>query len=186
MGHAAYCKYCELAKYKSKTPSYKEFCESRYYSSFVGFGRYLTQIQALNPPSFVEFLVKAEVPFKNWHLPLVYEQFVRELNKREPSESAFERNILIMKQWELDNNEPWYDFFRKVNPNVATALIRAGRLSPWVIYTADSAIDMFDRMTDEQMTLISQYVTPIFWERKFDEHPQDVKFIKELLREVGI
>ncbi len=123
---------------------------------------------------------------KNWEAGFVYEQFVRELAKKEPADAAFERNILIMKQWETDYNEPWYDFFRKVNTNTATALIRAGRLSPWLLYTAQTAHELLQRMTEEQMAMIEQYVTPVFWERKLAEHPDDVKFIKEALKDAGI
>jgi hypothetical protein len=186
MGLMVYQKFYELSYRNSKPRTYKDFMESKHYPSFIRFGRHLLEIQALSPASFVEFLVKAAVPMKNWELPFVYEQYVRELNKREPADAAFERNILIMKQWENDTGEPWYDFFRKVNTNTATALIRAGRLSPWVLYTAESAFEMFGRMTEEQMKMIEQYVTPVFWERKFAEHPDDVKFIRDLLKEAGL
>jgi hypothetical protein len=186
MGFMSYLKFYEISFRKASPRTYTEFSDSKYYSSFVRFGRHIHTIQAINPEAFVEFLVKANVPMQNWELEFVYEQFVRELNTRESADSAFERNILIMKQWEMDNNEPWYDFFRKVSTNTATALIRAGRLSPWILYTADSAIEMFNRFTDDQLALIEQYVTPVFWERKFSDHPDDVKFIRELLIEVGI
>lgn len=186
MGFLVYRKFYEMSFKSQKPKTYQDFSDSKYYPSFVRFGRHLIEIQALNPEGFVEFLIKANVPMKNWEKDFVYEQFVRELNKREPADAAFERNILIMKQWEMDTNEPWYDFFRKVSTNTATSLIRAGRLSPWVLYTADSAVDLFNRLTEEQMNMIQQYVTPVFWERKFAEHPDDVTFIRNLLIECGI
>lgn len=186
MGFMVFRKFFEVS-FRSKPPrTYQDFVDSLHYSAFVRFGRYLHEIQALNPESFVEFLVKAQVPMKSWETAFVYEQFVRELAKKEPAASAFERNILLMKQWETDTDEPWYDFFRKVNTNTATQLIRAGRLSPWVLYTAESAFELLERMTEEQMTMIEQYVTPIFWERKFIEQPQEVDFIRELLKEAGV
>lgn len=186
MAFLVFRKFYEISYRNNKPRTYQDFMDSPHYTGFIRFGRYLHEIQALNPEAFVEFLIKAEVPMKNWETAFVYEQFVRELAKREPADAAFERNILIMKQWETDHNEPWYDFFRKVNTNTATALIRAGRLSPWILYTADSAVDLLARMTEEQMKLIEQYVTPIFWERKLAEHPDDVDFIRELLQDAGI
>lgn len=186
MGFTAYRKFYSMSFRGSNPRTYAEFCDSNYYSAFVAFGRYLLEIQALNPESFVEFLIKANVPMKNWETQFVYEQFVRELNKREPADNALERNILIMKQWEIDTNEPWYDFFRKVSTNTATALIRSGRLSPWILYTSDSAMEMLNRFSEEQLSLIEKYVTPVFWERKLADHPEDVKFIREILNEIGI
>lgn len=186
MGFMAYKKFYDMTYRNAKPRQYSDFMESSHYTSFVRFGRYLIEIQALNPEAFVEFLLKAEVPMKNWELPFVYEQFVRELNKKEPAESAFERNVLLMQQWEMDTDEPWYDFFKKVNTNEATALIRAGRLSPWVLYIADTAPELLNRMTEEQLKMIEQYVNPTFWERKFAQHPEDVKFIRDLLTEAGV
>jgi hypothetical protein len=186
MGFMVFRKFYEVSFRKKDARTYMDFMDSPHYTSFVRFGRYLHEIQALNPESFVEFLLKAEVPMKNWETEFVYEQFVRELAKKEPADAAFERNILLMKQWENDTDEPWYDFFRKVNTNTATQLIRAGRLSPWILYTAESAFELLERMTEEQMALIEQYVTPVFWERKFASQPEDVAFIRELLKEAGV
>lgn len=186
MAFLVFRKFYEVSYRNNKPRTYQDFMDSPHYTSFVRFGRYLHEIQALNPESFVEFLIKGEVPMKNWEASFVYEQFVRELAKKEPADAAFERNILIMKQWETDYNVPWFDFFRKVNTNTATALIRAGRLSPWVLYHAGSAVELLDRMTEEQMAMIEQYVTPAFWQRKFAEHPDDVQFITESLQDAGV
>lgn len=186
MAFLVFRKFYEVSYRNNKPRTYQDFMDSPHYTGFIRFGRYLHEIQALNPEGFVEFLVKAEVPMKKWEAEFVYEQFVRELAKREPADAAVERNILIMKQWETDYNEPWYDFFRKVNTNTATALIRSGRLSPWLLYTAESAKDLLIRMSEEQMIMIQQYITPVFWERKLSEHPEDVTFIKGLLDEAGI
>jgi hypothetical protein len=186
MAFLVFRKFYEISYRSSKPRTFQDFMDSPHYTGFIRFGRYLHEIQALNPESFVEFLIKAEVPMKNWEMGIVYEQYVRELAKREPADAAFERNILIMKQWETDYNEPWYDFFRKVNTNTATALIRAGRLSPWLLYTADSASDLFARMSEEQIELIKQYLTPVFWERKLAEQKEDVDFIRGLLQSAGI
>lgn len=185
MAFLVFRKFYEVS-YRNKPRTFQDFVDSPHYTGFIRFGRYLHEIQALNPEAFVEFLVKAEVPMKNWETAFVYEQFVRELAKREPADSAFERNILIMKQWETDTNEPWYDFFRKVNTNIATQLIRAGRLSPWVLYNATTSHELLARMTEEQLKLIEQYVTPVFWERKFSEHADDVEFISGLLKDAGV
>ena len=186
MGFIVYRKFFDM-NFKSYPPrTFQDFIDSSYYSSFVRFGRHLMEIQALNPEQFIEFVIKASVPMKNWEKEFVYEQFVRELNKKEPPLLALERNILIMKQWELDTNEPWCDFFRKVSTNTASSLIRAGRLSPWVLYTSDSAMEMISRFTEEQMSIIEQSVHPVFWERKFEENKEDVQYIRNILIECGI
>jgi hypothetical protein len=165
---------------------YEDFMTSSHFTAFVKFGKYLLEIQAINPDAFVEFLLKVQVPMKNWTVGFVYEQYIRELNKRESVENAVERNILLMQQWEMDSGLPWTEFFKHVSTNKATAYIRSGRLSPWVLYTASTSHELLTRLSEEQMTMIEQYVDPRFWQRKFTEQPDDTKFIKELLLEAGI
>jgi hypothetical protein len=186
MAFLVFRKFYEVNFRSMKPRTYEDFMTSSHYTAFVKFGKYLLDIQAINPEAFVEFLLKAQVPMKNWTVGFVYEQYVRELNKRESAESAVTRNILLMQQWELDSGVPWYEFFKQVNPNLATTYIRSGRLSPWVLYTANTAHSLLERLSDEQLKMIETYVDPRFWHRKFAEHPEEMAFIKEILSEAGI
>jgi hypothetical protein len=186
VGFMVYKKFYDLNYRNAKPRTYDDFMKSAHYTAFVKFGRYLLDISAINPESFVEFLLRAQVPLKNWEMPFVYEQYIRELNKREPADSAFERNVLLMAQWATDSGEEWNDFFRKVNPSIATKWIIGGRVSPWVLYAAESSQDLFLRLSDEQLKMIEQSVDPRFWTRKFEQQPDDFKFIKGLLKEAGV
>ncbi len=186
MGFYIFQKFYTLNFRSMKTRTYDDFMNSNYYTSFTCFGQYIIDIQAINPEAFVEFLLKAEVPLKNWQLPFVYEQYIRELNKRESAESAFERNVLLMQRWSMDTGNEWYEFFKFVNPNLATQWIQSGRLSPWVLYTASTSSELFNRFSEEQLAMIEKSVEPRFWVRKFEEQPEDVKFIKDLLAEAGV
>jgi hypothetical protein len=186
VGFMVYKKFYDLNYRNAKPRTYDDFMGSSHYTSFVKFGRYLLDINAINPESFIEFLLRAQVPIKNWEAAFVYEQYIRELNKREPADSAFERNVLLMEQWAKDSGEAWSDFFRKVNPNVATKWIIGGRVSPWVLYAAESSPLLFARLSDEQLKMIEQSVDPRFWTRKFEQQPDDFKFIKEVLKDAGV
>jgi hypothetical protein len=186
MAFIVYSKFYEMSFRGSKPRKYEDFMISKHFGDFVRFAKYLLDIQAINPDAFVEFLLKAQVPMKNWFFPFVYEQYIRELNKRETPGNAVERNILLMQQWEIENGHPWHEFFKKVSPALATQYIRSGRLSPWVLYTASTSHELLERMSEEQLKLIEQYVDPRFWKRKFTEQPEDVNFIKTILAEAGV
>jgi hypothetical protein len=78
----------------------------------------------------------------------------------------------------------WTDFFRKVSPGVATKWIRSGRVSPWLLYTVGD--DLLDRMSNEQMSMIKEWIDPAFWPFKLRTHAQEVELIKLTLREAGV
>jgi hypothetical protein len=185
MGLHAYQKFYELSMHSKKAKSFEEFMHSKYYASFIKFGRHLLHINALQPEGFVEFLIKAQVKIEDWTQDWAYETWVRELSKRESPEAAVTRSIQLMEQWARENEEPWQDFFRKVAPAKATTLIRTGRLSPWLLY-AGAGDELFDRMSDEQLELVKEWINPVYWQMKIRENKDEVDFIKGILQEAGV
>lgn len=167
-------------------PKYDAFVNSRYYDALYKFAKYINDIQAIRPNDFVKFLTRAKVPIDKWTTDFIYDQYVRELNKKETPEAAVERTILLFQQWSQDNDHQWYDFFREVHPNQAVSYIKSGRISPWILYSASSAFDLMENMSDEQLTLVQKYVDPVFWGIKFDQEKEYVNFIKTVLTEYGI
>ena len=98
---------------------------------------------------------------------------------------AVERNILLMEQWGREYNENWVDFFRKVPTAQATTWIRKGRISPWLLYCGVGTA-LFERMSDEQLGLIKEWINPIFWTGKIRDNKAEVDQIKAILEEAGV
>jgi hypothetical protein len=174
---------CSVMKTKS---TWDHFEKSQMYGAFVKFGRYIYDIHAINPMAFVDFLLRVEAKIDQWCAPSYYDAYVRELTKIETPMDALSRNILLMQQWAQDSNEHWTDFFRKVAPAQAVAWINSGRLSPWVLFLSGSAGDLLNRLSAEQMGLISKVVDPDYWGTKMSLHPKEVDAVREILDEAGI
>lgn len=186
LGFMIYQRFYDLT-YKSKKPqTYEAFAKSTFYLAFVKFARYLLDINAVEPNEFVNFVLKNRLPIDEWQHAAVYELYLRELNKRETAGKALERNFLLMERWATEAGEPWTDFFRKVPTPLAVTWIRAGRISPWVIYTASTAGELLSRMTPEQHQLVEAALDPSFWSKKLAENEDDVEAIRAVLEEAGV
>lgn len=186
LGFWVYCKFWEMNYRHVKQRTYEQFCTSSFFIAFTKFARYILDINAISPNAFVEFLLKSGLPIDKWHHAAVYETYVRELNKKESPSAALERNFLLMQQWALETGEPWTEFFRKVAPAQATSWIRSGRISPWVLYLAPGAHDLYARLSPEQTELIYTALDPEFWSLKLEQHAEDVDMIREELIAAGI
>jgi hypothetical protein len=162
-----------------------EFVKSSYYNDFLNFGKYLCDINAVNPQAFVDHVVKSGLGIKKWTSPALYETYVRDLNKRESMDAAVERNVYLMMQWADENGEEMTDFFKKVSTNQAVLWIRAGRISPWVLYTTPAAADLVTRFSEEQLDLIKGYVDQGFWRLKFARNQQDYNVAKNVMAGLG-
>lgn len=188
LGFQAWLRWYELcgtsAKPKNKT--YQEFMKSRYYSAFVKFGRHIVDTNLVNPKEFIDFVIKNSIKLDDWCKNSVYEYYIRQLSRKEDVTEAMERQLLLMEQWAKETGENWYDFFRKIEPSLALKWIRTGRISPWTLLNAESANELFDRMTDEQIMLIDKYIETAWWKKNFARRKSDAKFVKNTLKEYGI
>lgn len=171
----------------SKKPkSYSEFAKSPYYTAFVRFGKHMLDINAIDPEQFVDFVLRMGVKLDNWCKDTVYEEYVRDLTKRESVDRAVERNILLMKQWSIQEEQEWTQFFARITPQLAVHWIRTGRISPWIIYACDAAQNLLDRMNDEQITMIAEYIDPIYWRKRVIKQKEDVEWIKTVFEQAGV
>lgn len=188
LGFMAWSRFYELTNsggYKKKN-NYKEFINSRYYNAFIKFGRHIIDINAIEPAKFTDFVIKNNLPIDKWTHDFVYEEYVRELIKKESPEQACERMILLMQQWSMQTGEPWQDFFRKISSNLAVQWTRAGRISPWLLYNVDSALDLIDRCNLEQQELIKQCAPVAQWKVKFMRSKDSVEWIKQTMKDAGV
>ena len=186
LGFMVFQRFHEINYRGRKTKDFNDFIKSNFYTAFTHFGRHLLNMNAINPKAFVDFLIRTEIPMKQWESEIVYETYIRELNKKETPDAAIERNFMLMLQWSIDNGEPWTDFFRKISPAQATLWIKSGRISPWILFTAASAADLFSRLSTEQLEFVRQMIDPAFWEIKLKRSKEDVEFIQKALDEVGL
>ena len=135
----------------------REFIDSKYYASFYKFGKHMVEIDALDPNKFIDFVLSGNIPIEQWCNDIVYQSYVRELTKKESPEAALERNILLMQQWSRENGEPWTEFFRRTNFSQLLSWLQSGRLSPWVLYSAESAGEFLSKCSTEQAELLRKY-----------------------------
>lgn len=188
-GFFAWSRFYELNSFnrsKNFKNSQRNFIESQFYLAFVKFGRHICDLNAIDPEKFIDYVIKNNLPLDKWTHDFVYEQYVRELTRQESAEDALERNIMLMNEWSMQNGEPWPEFFRKVNANQAVSWIRSGRISPWLLYNVDSAVDLFERCTPEQLSMIKEYAPPGPWKIRFNKSRESCEFIRNTLRENGM
>lgn len=184
-GFLAFQKFYELSIKSRKPKTYEDFMNSDYFIAFTKYGRYLEHINAIEAMGFTEYLIKKNVKLQNWTQESLYEDWTRELARKEPPLRAVERNILLMEQWGRETGENWVDFFRKVPTPKATEWIRKGRISPWLLFCGVGT-PLFDRLSDEQLNLIKEWINPLYWRNKMLEHKEEVDQIRAILEEAGV
>ena len=159
---------------------------SPYYNSFVKFGSFVSNVNPLYPERFIDYVVSSGVKLDHWCRDELYEQYVFDLIKREPVETALERSISHMLAWANDNNAQWNHYFHYVSLSRACYDIKDGKISPWLILNSTSGKTMLQKLNDEQLMHIQNIIDPPFWVSKFKKLPADVALVKEVVKESNI
>ena len=189
LGLRAYLRFYEYAQGSAKLKSYADFATSPYYIAFVKFGRHLVGIRAVNPASFIDWLLKNNKKLDYWTKDSFYEEWLREYIKREAVQDALERALKEMQQYadnhpELKNG--FRDYFRYGNNNRIIHHITSGRISPWVVFNCGSGVEFLDGLSEEQVEIILPYIDPDYWQKKFRDYLSDTEWTKDILEKAGL
>lgn len=186
VGFRVFQRYYELTTNSKKPKTLESFIDSRMYVDFAKFGRYIADLDPVNKDAFVDFIIKNGVKLRDWRTDYVYETYLEDLMRKEPPEKGLERTIVFLSKWAEENDCVFNDFFRKINPIEASFYIKAGRISPWVLYLAESADDLLAQFNDEQYGMIENIIDPSIWTKRITKNTDDTKFIKETLKVAGL
>jgi len=180
-GFNAYNTWYKLAMGACKDKTYDDFASSRYYSSFVKFGRYVLDIRAVNPESYIKWLTINKVRLSDWTKDSQYNRYLAESSKTETADRALERFILLADEWAQAHNSHWSNYFDQAPAHVIINHIAMGKISPWIIYCSDRAQRFLDTVPPDLLKQIADTLDPAFWHRKTSVFPKEVKFINEAI-----
>ena len=163
--------------------TYEDFCKSSYYNAFVKFGSFVSNVNPLYPEKFIDYVVRSGVKLDHWCRDELYEQYVFDLIRRETVETALQRSIQTMMTWAEDHNAQWNHYFLYVSLSRACYDIKDGKISPWLLLNSNNGKTMLQKFSDEQLAHVQKIIDPPFWISKFKKLPNDVIFVKEVVKE---
>lgn len=189
LGLRAYLRFYEITQGSAKLKSYEDFVRSPYYSAFVKWGQYMVSIRGINPPAFLEWLLKNNKKLDYWQKDEYYDTYLHEYLQREAVQDALERALKEMQQYADDHPElrnGFTDYFRYGNANRIIHHICTGRISPWVTFNCESGVDFLSGLTEDQIALVLPWINPDLWQRKFKDYMADTEWVKDILNKAGL
>jgi hypothetical protein len=181
-------RFYELNSFTIQTEkkTFKEFMNTKYYTSFIKFAKHIINLNVIDTNSFIDYIIKSNLPLNKWTNNQVYETYISSLLKNEQPENALARNIEFMQNWSNITNNNWFDFFRKVNTNQAIIWIQTGRISPWVLFNSESSDLLLNRCNSEQVEIIDKYINYKIWKIKFAREKETTEWIRSTLKQAGL
>ena len=189
LGLKAYLKFYEMTQGSAKLKSYENFVTSPYYQAFVKWGRHMVAIRGINPPAFLDWLLKNNKKIDYWLKDEFYVEYLRDYLRKEAVSDALERALKEMENYADDHPElknGFSDYFRYGNTNRIIHHVATGRISPWIVYNCDSGVAFLDGLLDEQVAMIIEWIDPGHWQRRFKDYMADTEWVKEILQKAGL
>ncbi len=185
-GLLTFQKFYDFAQKGKTKKTFEDFVESPYYTAFVKFGSFMVNTAPIYPELFIDYVIKSGIKLDHWCRDELYETYVKEMIKNEPADGAIQRSIANMMDWAEKNSSQWEHYFAYVNLNRATHDIKEGLISPWLVLNTKSGKEMLKRMNDEQLDIVSPFIDPQYWMRKFKALPADLELVKDIIKEAKI
>ena len=181
IGFRAYQLFYRIGTNSKKEKSYNDFAKSQYYSGFVKFGKYVVDLKIDDAEGYIRWLLHKSVKLDKWTSDQQFNKWNKERLKKESPDRAVERTVIFMIEWAMTIDKNWSDYWTDANTNDIVFHICAGRISPWVIYSSKQAQQMLDRMNEEQLNLVIEYIDPEYWQRKMKTHKPDFDWVEGII-----
>jgi len=182
----SYQLFYKIGTNTKKEKTYDDFAGSQYYNAFVKFGSYCLDLKIDDVPDFVKWLLTNQIPIDRWVSDTQFNKWIKERLKTETVDRAVERTVLFLQDWGEDNANAWNSYFEAVPTNLAVFHICAGKISPWVLYASNRAQGLLDRLNEEQIKMIIEYIDPHVWQIRMKRHQKDFDWVKKLLEKADL
>lgn len=185
----AWNRFYQLNKFNmdpNYSTNFKNFMNSKYYNAFMKFAKHICDVNAIDPVKFIDYVIKNNLPLDKWTHDFVYKQYVDNYIRQESAENALIRSVNLINDWSQETGKPWNEFFKTVNTHQAVMWIKSGKISPWLLYNVDSAVDFFSRCSPEQLVLIKELAPIGPWKLKFLKNQDSCTFIRDTLKQNGM
>lgn len=185
IGFQAWIQFYKKNSASKKNKTYEEFIKSAYYSAFIKFGLYCTEVNVINVPRYADWLVKNQIKIDTWNTDANYTKFLIEYLKTEDPLDAIHRSIETCVILASDQKILSKDVIRFGNKNKICFQITKGKISPWMLYQSTSGQEFLSQLDATQQKMIMDYINPEQWAIKFKRSTDMVEQVKEILLTAG-
>lgn len=166
--------------------SFDDFAASQYYTAFVKYAKYCIDLRVDDVAEYTRWLLKNQVRIDRWTSDRNFAAWIKTRLKTESHDRAIERTIMFLQEWSKESGNNWNEYFRIIPPNLAVFHICSGKISPWLIYGSSQAQELLDKLSSEQIKMVTDYIEPIYWQRVIQTKPEEMTWVEGILEEANL
>jgi hypothetical protein len=187
-GQAAWLLYQAWFKaMKKMPPRIDAFPVSKYFRTFMNIAAFVQHVNLPKPEKFVWLMVQKDFPPTMWLLDEAYALYIEYLEYNTPPIEQVQISIDTLFSVADKHNVDVDQVFTKIHPNDLIQMIRARRLSPWLLLMSKKFKEYFVKtVSQEQRIILETLIRPDTWADRFEKHGETVTKIKQCVQELNL
>jgi len=186
-GQAAYGYYREWMRLKKfSQPSSTAFLESKYYRAFVNFAQLVVSANISKPERYMALMIEAELLPVLWCRDSAYAIYLDWMDRlSDPLDQVHDSISYLMDICEREG----YALpaaAAALGGQRIIALIRQRRLTPWLVFNAESFCAVIRGMDRSELGAFNVVVNSGYWSTRFQSERATIANIKHICTELGL
>ena len=176
-----------MRQMKKLPPPAQSFLTSKYFRTFMNFAKFVKDVDLPMPDKFIWYVTQKQFTPTMWMDDEVYTLYLEFLDRKVPPLEQTKMSVNTLLNYSERRNFDVADFFDHVEPYEVMHMVRVRKLSPWLLLTSKKFKQFFvNRVNDEQRLILESLIRPSYWADKFEENPEAVAQIKQVVAALGI
>lgn len=187
IGQAAYGYYREWMRQKRfSQPSSIAFLESKYYRSFINFSQLVIDANISDPEKYIQLMVQNDLLPVLWCRDSAYGLYLDWVDRLADPIDQVSTSINYLFDISEKENVQIENIFAHLGPSKLIPLIRARRLTPWLLFCSSSFGKLLKNLEKDDLKAFNTVVNSSFWASKFQQNQSLIANIKHIAKEVGL
>lgn len=188
LGQSAYMLYGDwMTSRKYSKPSPAAFLESKFFKPFVKFAQLIVDANIAKPKKYIELMTLRDIQPILWTSNAAYAIYMEYLDKSvDPLEEVQESIDYLFDICEKENIPLIGQVAGHLGAQRILQLVRQKRISPWVLFNADSFKAIIAEMDSHERAALNTAINATYWSDKFQKNKQVLLDVRHIAKEIGM
>lgn len=188
LGQSAYMLYGDwMTSRKYSKPAPAAFLESKFFRPFIKFAQLIADANIAKPQKYIELMTLRDIQPILWTSNAAYAIYMEYLDKNvDPLEEVQETIDYLFDICEKESVPSIGVIAEHLGVQRILQLVRQKRLSPWVLFNADSFKEIISTMDTQQRSVLNTIINATYWSEKFQKNKQVLLDVKHISKEIGL
>lgn len=163
-----------------------QFASSKDCTTFCKFSEWSKQVKLPDVDRFIRVMVSWKFHPQMWMMDEVYVKYIDFIDRTSTVDDHIRNTFNTLKSIAKVTDCSLYEAISKLALGEILTLVRARKLSPWVLLKMNSFLELYKGFNDLQKQQLVATINPKYWKEKFIERAEETQDIVEFVKVLNI